>query len=138
MADLDTLLAGAETRLQAITGLRTSPCWPDQINPPHAWVVPGPTAEHIVTLGGVDARETLDVYLVVAEGAGLKRAQQALNDYVSSTGTKSVWAAFRADDTLDGAASAILSFRRIAYGDLELAEGYWVVGAIWRMEVYIE
>ena len=135
MAALDTILAGAKTALTTITGLRTANTWPDQITVPMAWPVVA-DADYEET-GGVDCRLGLQVFVVVAQGGGLARAQRELNDYVSNTGTKSLPKTLRDDGDLDGAVSSILSIRLTSYGILSIADQDYI-GAVFRVEVWAE
>ena len=97
---LAQIMAGIETRLQTITGLRTNDISPGQIVPPCA-IVGVPPIKYRETMGRGTA--SLDMTVTVFTSASMDRAGQlALAAYASPTGSDSILTAIEADKTLGG------------------------------------
>ena len=136
MADLDTIQTGIETVLDTISGLQAHSEWPDQVNPPTAWPMVADVA-YGQTLGGDDAIMVFNIFCMVTQGGGVERSQKALNDYVSSTGAKSIYKTLWDDGNLNGTVSGILSINLASYGQHDMG-GVEFTGAVWRVEVWAE
>lgn len=95
------IMAGIETRLQTIVGLRTNDVVPGQTNPPYAWVGVPDIPDYFATFGRGHWDITPTVTLVVASSMD-RAGQLALATYVDHTGTNSISAAIEADKTLNG------------------------------------
>jgi hypothetical protein len=112
MADLHSIRAGLAALL-ATSGLNVGrdPEWPDQVNPPMALIKT--VAEQFEqafgsgAFGGGDARGLLqiEVHLALVLKGGLVNAQKAIELYLSSTGTQSLYQAIAADRSLGGTAN---------------------------------
>lgn len=93
---------GLATRLATISGLRTASEIPDQPNPPIA----------IVTTRNVDYTQAMAkgltiynmVITVIVARVAERYAQRALDEYVSTSGAKSIKLAVEGDRTLGGVA----------------------------------
>ena len=98
---LTSIMAGIETRLQTITGLRTNDVVPGQTVPPYAWVGVPDIPDYFTTFGRGhwEIRPTITV---VVSSAHDRAGQLALAGYADHTGTSSIPAALEADDTLGG------------------------------------
>ena len=92
---------GLKTAIQTISGLRAYDYQPDQVNPPFAW----PTLDEIryhqtgMSSGGVVMDFTITL---VVQRVSERIAQDALDQYMSWSGVKSLRAAIEADRTLGG------------------------------------
>lgn len=93
---------GIADRLDTINGLHSFGYVPDVVTPPMAAVTPD-EADYYNAMNGGDVRYVMRVQLVVAKSA-TRSAQQALYDYMSYSGAKSVRAAIDGDSTLGGVA----------------------------------
>lgn len=140
MADLDTIQSGFKTVLDALTGVRASSEWPDKIEIPSGGVVVWPFLSSVSygeTLGGDDAEMEFDIYVVAAQSAGRARAAQILNDYLSSTGAKSIAKTLRDDADVNNTVSGILSIRLKTNGTIEIDDIQYI-GAVFGVRVYTE
>jgi hypothetical protein len=111
---IPAVMAGIETRLKTITGLRTAAYAADQVNPPMAIVAPPNIENYRQTFGRGQFVLEPEVYVLVS--AALDRVgQTALAEFASPTGAKSIPAAIEADRTLGGVVSdcVVQSFRSL-------------------------
>jgi fructose-specific phosphotransferase system IIC component len=103
MASITDLRTGIATNLATITGLRTSPTIPDNINPPIAVVVP-----QSISYDTAFARSGGDEYefivTVIVGRVDERSAQNRLDSYCSGTGASSIKTAIEKDKTLGGKA----------------------------------
>ncbi len=100
-ATIAQIMAGIETRLATITGLRVDDVEPYQASPPFAFVgVPAiPEYHSTMKLGRFTIRPTVTVGVSkVSDRAG----QVALAGYANPTGSTSILAAIEGDRTLGG------------------------------------
>ena len=92
---------GLKARIESVSGLRAFDHQPDQVNPPFAF----PTLDNItyhrtgMASGGVVMDFTITLIL---NRASERTAQEALDQYMSWDGAKSLRAAIEADRTLGG------------------------------------
>lgn len=105
MATLSAVRDGLRDRLATISGLHAHDLWPEPLVTPAAVVVPANV--------GVDATfsgEQFDTFdlVVVVQAAVLRIAQDALDGYISRSGSGSVQAALEGDQTLGGAAQFLI------------------------------
>ena len=100
-ATISQVKDGLKAAIQTISGLRAFDYQPDQVNPPFAW----PTLDEIryhqtgFAAGGVVMDFTITL---VVQRVSERVAQDALDQYMAWTGTKSLRAAIEADRTLGG------------------------------------
>jgi hypothetical protein len=119
--NIDSIRDGLVTRLATISGLRTHPRVPDLVEPPAAFVnvtgvVYGNTFDGACTVRG-------EIVLLVARVDG-NRGQENLDDYLNTSGAKSVSAAIAGDLDLAGAAHSVQLTEAQDYG------GSFLVGDI--------
>lgn len=97
--NLGNIRSGIATRLQTITGLRVHTTVPDDIQPPAAVIGP-PTGVYADAVGpSTSATVQIPVWVLVSR-ADARTGQNALDDYIDDTGSKSVLAAVDGDNTL--------------------------------------
>jgi len=140
MADIDTIQGGFEAVLDAISGVRAHSEWPNTVEIPAGGVLVWPylvSAQYHETLGGDDTELEFDIYVIAAQGVGRARASQILNDYLSSTGTKSIAKTLRDDEDVNGTVSGILSIRLKNNGTIEIDDIQYI-GAVIGVRVYAE
>jgi len=115
MATVQEIREGIDDRLATITGLRHSPVVPGVVNPPHAFVKRRQTTFG-VSMDGED--DVTFAVTVLVSWADQTTAQEALDEYLASTGAKSIKAAIDADPTLgdivDFAHATVVEDERIA------------------------
>jgi len=129
------IIAGIETRLLTISGLRTNDISPGQIEPPCAIVGVPPIDDYNATLSSYhwDVSPTITVFT----SAAMDRAGQlALCDYADHTGTKSIRAAIDADKTLGGIVEycVVKSFRPLGLQEVGVV-GYY--GGVFELDVAV-
>lgn len=100
MTDVQGIREAIQTRLATIDGLRAHAIVPSSIVAPAA-VVRRQATIFDSTMGGESDDLTFAVTVFV-EWTNERVAQQALDAYLDSTGTKSIKAAIEGDATLDG------------------------------------
>lgn len=97
-------MAGIETRLATISGLRVNDVAPDQINPPAAFVGVPPIPNYRLTMGR--AKYLIEPTITVLVSAAWDRAGQLrLAGYANPTGSTSIITAVEGDKTLGGIVS---------------------------------
>jgi hypothetical protein len=97
MATVQDIREGIDDRLATIAGLRHSPVVPGVINPPHAYVKRRQT-NFGVSMDGED--DVTFAVTVLVSWADQTTAQETLDEYLASTGAKSIKVAIDADPTL--------------------------------------
>lgn len=119
------VMAGIETRLNTISGLRVTDYAADQINPPAAMVtVPPITSYHATMKSG---RMMLEPSVLVFVSGALDRVGQLLlAEYANPTGAKSIKAAIEADPTLGGKVDdcKVMSFRPMSMQEVGMIHYY--------------
>lgn len=126
------IMAGIETRLQTISGLRTNDVVPGQIVVPFAFVGVPEIPDYLATLG----RGHWDITPTITVGVStsMDRAGQiALAGYVDHSGTNSIPAAIDADKTLNNLVEycVVKSFRPQA---IEIGQVIYY-GGVFEVEV---
>jgi hypothetical protein len=106
-ATISQVKDGLKTAIQSVSGLRAFDYQPDQVNPPFAW----PTLDNItyhqtgMASGGVVMNFTVTL---IVNRASERTAQDALDQYMSWSGTQSLRAAIEADPTLGGVCDTLI------------------------------
>ena len=91
----------------------------------------------MVTLGGDDSELRLQLWLMVRAGEHPAQGLDEINDYVSSTGAKSIRKTLVDDGDRAGTGSGILDVSLESVGRHEV-HGLGMIGAIWNVRVYAE
>jgi hypothetical protein len=120
MALISELRTGLATNLATITGLRTAATVPDNPNPPIAIILPQ-GVEYDNTFGRGMNTYTFAVTVIVGR-VSERSGQNALDAYVSSTGTSSIKIAIESDKTLNGKAFDLRVIDSRNYGELTVGE----------------
>jgi hypothetical protein len=131
MATVSELRAGLATNLATISGLRTTPTVPDQINPPIAVVMPSTiTYDTAFARSGGDEYEFL--VMVIVGRVDERTAQNKLDAYCSGTGATSIKTAIESNRTLGGKAfdcrvTSLRNYNQVTVGDVTYLSGEFVV-----------
>lgn len=131
MATVSELRAGLATNLATISGLRTTPTVPDQINPPIAVVMPSTiTYDTAFARSGGDEYEFL--VMVIVGRVDERTAQNKLDAYCSGTGTTSIKTAIESNRTLGGKAfdcrvTTLRNYNQVTVGDITYLAAEFVV-----------
>lgn len=120
MALISELRTGLAANLATITGLRTAATVPDNPNPPIAIILPQ-GVEYDNTFGRGMNTYTFAVTVIVGR-VSERSGQNALDAYVSSTGTASIKLAIESDKTLNGKAFDLRVTDSRNYGELTVGE----------------
>lgn len=134
MATVGTIRDALKTRLATISGLRTHDVWPDTISVPAALIKPRRLGQE-VQFSGNQHRDIYEITVIVQAAGGLGRAQDALDAYVSRTGTNSIEAAIEGDTTLGGNAQLTMFQGWETYGGMEISTVNYL-GATATVEVW--
>ena len=102
MASLSAIRVGLTTNLAKIPNLRTSPNIPDAPNPPMAVVALNSISYDLAMARGAQKFEFTITVIVGRQSE--RSAQTTLDEYVASTGTRSIKLAVESDKTLSGSA----------------------------------
>lgn len=102
--NLDAIRDGIVTRLNTISGLRTHPRVPDALEPPAAFLSLNSISYDDTFEGG--STVVFDLVVCVAGWDG-PRGQEKVDEYVNTTGSKSIRAAIVADPDIAGAAESV-------------------------------
>lgn len=124
MATLAAVADALADTIATATGLRTTDHIPGDVNPPALFVCPSGGIERGAMNRG-QMEVTFDAHIFTSRTVD-RVGQQALYDYATFDGTKSVWKAV--DDTptlgLSGTNAAVLGFRFLGIEEVS-ALGYW-------------
>lgn len=120
MALISELRTGIANNLATISGLRTTPTIPDNPNPPIAVILPQ-GVEYDNTFGRGMNTYTFAVTVIVGR-VSERSGQNALDAYVSSTGSASIKLAIESDKTLNGKAFDLRVTDSRNYGELTVGE----------------
>lgn len=120
MALVSELRDGLKANLATISGLRTTDTVPDNPNPPIAIVLPQSIQYDNAFQRGMNTY-TFSV-LVIVNRSSERTAQNALDAYVSGTGTRSIKLAIESDKTLGGKAFDVRVSDLRNYGDITIGE----------------
>lgn len=134
--DVEDLRKGIVTALSGISGLHVYWYQADRPVPPFVTVRPS-RIEYRVVLGDTtlsDVTLSLTVCVAAADG-GESVSQSDLDEYLSTSGARSIPAAIAADTDLGvtGANAAVVAVED--YGDISLADGTRWIGATLTVEV---
>jgi len=133
VADINAIAQALATRI-ATTGVRAFPNAPGQVVPPAVVVIPDRPA--IIYSQTFDGEATVNLLaIVLLSAANDTSGQTALNDCVSSSGTKSVNGAVQADPTLAGVVESTAVLQVGTYGMIEYA-GQQYIGASFLIQIY--
>lgn len=127
------VMAGIETQLKTISGLRTDQALSDQINPPQAIIgVPDIPAYH-ESFGHGHFLIHPTITILVSKNYS-RTGEVALASYADIAGTKSIHAALELDLTLGGVVDNCIveSFRRLSSDEVG-AIGYY--GGVFQLKV---
>jgi len=117
MANVKAIRAALATQLST-TGLNVHATAPGQVVPPIGVIIPNrPAILYGQTMDGETQVNLLAVVLVSA--ANDLTGQDLIDDYVASSGTKSICAAVQADSTLAGAVEFAIVLQVSSYGLVE-------------------
>ena len=120
MASISELRAGIKTNLATITGLRVSDFQPDNINPPVAIVFPIGVNYDDAFARGMQTY-TFSVQIIVGR-VSERTGQNAIDAYISSTGSNSIKLAIESNKTLSGKAFDLRVTDMRNYGELLVGE----------------
>lgn len=120
MADVTALRQGLAANLATISGLRVKAAIKESIAPPTAVIYPSstPVEFHQASANG-HALFNFEVMVIVGR-ADAEASQNALDAYISTTGSKSIRAAVELDKTLGGIAFDTIARRVNSYGSTEI------------------
>jgi hypothetical protein len=99
--DVAAIRAGIATQLRTISGLNVFAYMPDGMSPPAAVIGFPDQIQYDSTMMGGSHDATFEFYILVGRTDD-RSANSLLNQYMSTTGAKSVYAALATDTTLDG------------------------------------
>jgi hypothetical protein len=120
VASITAIRAGLATRLGSITGLRSGPTIPDNVNPPYAIISPSSVDYHRAFN---NALSTYNFNVMVVVGRVSERtSQNSLDAYCSPTGTSSIRVAIEADRTLGGVVFDTMVTGMRNYGSVTIGE----------------
>jgi hypothetical protein len=120
MASITDLRTGIATNLATISGLRTAATVPDNPNPPIAIVVPQTVNYDDTFQRGMQTYQF--TVLVIVGRVDERTAQNNLDAFVSSTGTKSIKLAVEKDKSLGGKAFDVRVSEMRNYGQVSIGE----------------
>jgi hypothetical protein len=120
MALISELRTGLAANLATISGLRTTATIPDNPSPPIAVILPQ-GVEYDNTFGRGMNTYTFAVTVIVGR-VSERSGQNALDAYVSSTGSASIKLAIESDKTLNGKAFDLRVTDSRNYGELTVGE----------------
>jgi hypothetical protein len=120
MALISELRIGLANNLATISGLRTTATIPDNPSPPIAVILPQ-GVEYDNTFGRGMNTYTFAVTVIVGR-VSERSGQNALDAYVSSTGSASIKLAIESDKTLNGKAFDLRVTDSRNYGELTVGE----------------
>jgi hypothetical protein len=120
MALISELRTGLAANLATISGLRTTATIPDNPSPPIAVILPQ-GVEYDNTFGRGMNTYTFAVTVIVGR-VSERSGQNALDAYVSSTGSASIKLAIESDKTLNGKAFDLRVTDSRNYGEITVGE----------------
>jgi hypothetical protein len=124
MAQIGELRSGIATNLATITGLRTAPTIPANVNPPFAIVAPTSADYHQSFRNGM-TNYNFTITLVVGL-ASERTAQNSLDAYCSPTGSSSIRGAIESDRTLSGKAFDCVVSGMRNYGSIQIGDNTYL------------
>ena len=124
MASITAIRSGLATNLATITGLRSGPTIPDNVNPPYAIITPSGVQYHRAFN---NALSTYNFTIMVVVGRVSERtAQNNLDAYCSPTGTSSIRVAIESDKTLGGVVYDTIVTGMRNYGSVTIGENIYL------------
>jgi hypothetical protein len=134
MASVKDMRVAIAKNLATITGLRVTPYVPDNPNAPAAFIEPQSINYDLTFHRGLDEFD-FDVTLLVQRVTSERVGQDNLDEYVNSSGAKSVKSAIELDRTLGGLVqdcrvTSLSSYGQVSYGDTTY------LGAVFSVKVY--
>jgi hypothetical protein len=116
------LRTGIANNLATISGLRTTPTVPDQINPPIAVVIPS-TITYDTSFARSGGDEYEFIVTVIVGRVEERTAQNRLDAYASGSGASSIKTAIESDKTLGGKAfslrvTSLRNYQQVTVGDV--------------------
>jgi len=124
VATISQIRSGLSTRLATITGLRSGPTIPDNVNPPFAIVAPSSVDYHRAFNNALSTYN-FTVTLVVGR-VSERTAQNSLDVYCSPTGNSSIRVAIEADKTLGGVVFDTIVTGMRNYGSVTIGENTYL------------
>lgn len=138
MATITAIAAALKTALATVTTVRAYSEQPDTVAPTQGKAVVFPVCREIVyheTFAETEV-STWDVVILAApESAGYTRGQQAIDPYISKSGSSSLKAAIESDGTLGGVVHTLVVPRAYDRGLIEV-NGVSYFGAKLEVQVY--
>ena len=120
MASIGALRTALATNISSISGLRTASAIPEQINPPIAVVYPAGTPVEFHMSSNNGSHQFYFEVMIIVGRADARSSQKELDEYISTTGSKSVFLAIELDRTLSGLAQDCVARRVSTYGSTEI------------------
>ena len=116
--------SGIATNLATITGLRSGPTIPDNVNPPYAIIAPSSVDYHRAFNNALSTYN-FTVTLVVGR-VSERTAQNNLDAYCSPTGASSIRVAVESDKTLGGIVYDTIVTGMRNYGSVVIGENTYL------------
>lgn len=124
MATISQIRSGLSTRLATITGLRSGPTIPDNVNPPYAIVAPSSVDYHRAFN---NALSTYNFTITLVVGRVSERtAQNNLDAYCSPSGSSSIRVAIEGDKTLGGVVFDTIVTGMRNYGSVTIGDNNYL------------
>ena len=124
MATISQIRSGLSTRLATITGLRSGPTIPDNVNPPYAIVAPSSVDYHRAFN---NALSTYNFTVTVVVGRVSERtSQNSLDAYCSPSGSSSIRVAIEGDKTLGGVVFDTIVTGMRNYGSVTIGDNNYL------------
>lgn len=124
MASITAIRSGIATNLATISGLRSGPTIPDNVNPPYAIIAPSSVDYHRSFNNGLS---TYNFTVTVVVGRVSERtAQNNLDAYCSPTGASSIRVAVESDKTLGGVVYDTIVTGMRNYGSVVIGENTYL------------
>ena len=120
MATLSELRSGIATQLANITGLRTNSIVPDTIQPPIAIVEPTSVNYDKTMARGLD--EFNFKVTVIVGRPDVRTGQNAIDAYISSTGSSSIKQVLESNRTLGGKCNDLRVTNLSSYGSITIGD----------------
>ena len=124
MASISSIRSGLATRLATITGLRSGPTIPDNVNPPYAIIAPSSVDYHRAFSNALSTYN-FTVTLVVGR-VSERTAQNSLDVYCSPTGNGSIRVAIEGDRTLGGVVYDTIVTGMRNYGSVTIGDNTYL------------
>ena len=124
MASISSIRSGLATNLGSISGLRSGPTIPDNVNPPYAIIAPSSVDYHRAFN---NALSTYNFTITLVVGRVSERtAQNNLDAYCSPTGSSSIRVAIESDKTLGGVVFDTIVTGMRNYGSVTIGDNTYL------------